>query len=696
MALIDNTDIPSTRAVAGAKDRQERRDMAGAEPKPRLIHTLIGRLLARYIRLVGTSSHQTREMTERFEEHAHHHPCVITMWHGQFLLLPLVRQPGYDVDIMLARHRDAELMGAVLQQFGMRLIRGAGAGGRRKDRGGVHAFRSAVQALREGRSVGMTADVPGSGQARRAGLGVVMVARASGKPVMPFAIATSRYLALNTWSRMTINLPWSNLGFAVGEVVHVPRDASSGDLEFYREAVERSLNAATALAYARAGTDPARATPGFVAPPGLRLRAYRTLTSLARPLAPVILRLRRRQGKEDPSRLPERLGRPSVPRPAGRLVWFHAASVGETLSILPLMAALAEARPSYAFLLTTGTVTSAKLAAQRLQPGALHQYAPLDVPQYVRAFLDHWRPDLAVFTESEIWPNLVLESSTRSIPLTLVNARMTARSYTRWRRNRGVSRPLFGRFSLVLAQNEVLARRFKTLGATATVACGNLKIDTPPPPVDVSELERLKAALEGRPLLVAACTHDGEEEIIADAHSQLRERFPDLVTIIAPRHPERGPAVAQLLEEKGIRTARRTLGELPTRARQAYVLDTLGELGTLYKLAPFAFIGGSLVDLGGHNAIEAVRHGAGVITGPHWQNFADTYKALVGRDAAIVVHSASELADAAGRLLGNDGELARMRARAEAALAGLSGALPRTVEALLRYLPGEDELARAT
>jgi 3-deoxy-D-manno-octulosonic-acid transferase len=669
--------------------------MASDEPKSRLIYTAIGGLIARYIRFVGSSSHQTDEMTERFEEHAHNHPCIVTMWHGQFLLLPLIKQPGYEVDIMLARHRDAELMGAVLRNFGMRLIRGAGAGGRRKDRGGVHAFRAAVQTLREGRTVGMTADVPGSGEARRAGLGVVMIARASGKPVMPLAIATSRYVALNTWSRMTFNLPWSRLGFAVGDVVHVPRETPTEELETYRLAVERSLNAATLAAFARAGADPARATPGHAGSVGLRLKAYRALTSLARPLAPLLLRMRRRQGKEDPSRLLERLGRPGAPRPAGRLAWFHAASVGETISILPLIAALAERRRSLSFLLTTGTVTSAKLAAQRLGPRTLHQYAPLDIPGCVRNFLDHWRPDLAVFTESEIWPNLILESAARRIPLTLVNARMTQRSYRRWRRNRGVARPLFSRFSLVLAQNEPLARRFKVLGAGSVAAPGNLKIDSPAPPVDESELERLRAALEGRPVVVAAGTHEGEDAIIADAHVVLSRSCPYLITIIAPRHPERGAAIAERLRSQGIATARRAAGELPTRGTQVYVADTLGELGMLYKVATVAFVGGSLVDRGGHNPIEAVRHGAVVVTGPHWQNFKDTYDALVDRGGAIVVHSAAELAAAVEPLLAKPAEIARMREQAEDALAGLSGALSRTVEALLPYLPAEDELARA-
>ncbi len=671
------------------------RDIANTEPKPRLIHAVAGALLARYIRFVGASAHQTSAMTERFEEHARHHPCIITMWHGQFLLLPLVEHPGFEVDVMLARHRDAELMGGVLRRLGLRLIRGAGAGGRRKDRGGVHAFRAAIQALREGRTVAMTADVPG-GEARRAGLGIVMIARRSGRPVVPLAIATSRYVALDTWSRMTINLPWSNLGFAVGEAVYVPREAHGEELETYRLAVEASMNKATAQAYARAGADPARATPGSAVAPGLRLKAYRTLTSLARPLVPLLLRRRERQGKEDAARRPERLGRASAPRPAGQLAWFHAASVGETLSILPLMAALAEERHALSFLLTTGTVTSAKVARERLGPRALHQYTPLDVPQYVRSFLDHWRPDLGVFAESEIWPNLILESAERGIPLALVNARMTKRSYRRWRANRALGRPLFSRFSVVLAQNETLARRFKSLGAANALAAGNLKIDTPPPPVDAAELERLGAAVGGRPLLVAACTHEGEEAMVAEAHLRLRERLPGLLTIIAPRHPERGAAIADDLQSAGLAVARRALGALPDPACEVYVADTIGELGMLYKLAPVAFIGGSLVDRGGHNPIEAVRHSAVVLTGPHWHNFADTYAALVGQRAVAVVHSAAELAETAARLIGDAGERGGMRARAEEALAGLTGALPRTVAALLRYLPGEDGLARAS
>jgi len=430
--------------------------------------------------------------------------------------------------------------------------------------------------------------------------------------------------------------------------------------------------------------------------PGFGLKAYRALTSLARPAAPALLLLRERRGKEEPARRAERFGQPSAPRPSGPLAWFHAASIGETNAILPLIAALAEARPARSFLLTTATVTSAKLARQRLGPRALHQYAPLDAPEYVRAFLDYWRPDLAVFTESEIWPNLILESAARGIPLALVNARMTKRSFRRWRLSPGLARTLFGSFSLVLAQNEGLARRFATLGARSAIAAGNLKVDAPPPPVDADELARLKGALEGRAVLVAASTHDGEERIIADAHLRLARAIPGMCTIIVPRHPERGGAVAEMLRGCGLAVARRSLGQLPDADKDAYVADTIGELGIFYKLAPVAFIGGSLHNRGGQNPIEAVRQDAAVLVGPHWHNFADAYGALLRHNGAIIVHSAEEITAAVHKLLTNAEELGGMRARAHAALGAISGALPRTIEALLRHLPSEEGLLRAS
>jgi 3-deoxy-D-manno-octulosonic-acid transferase len=430
---------------------------------------------------------------------------------------------------------------------------------------------------------------------------------------------------------------------------------------------------------------------------GLALTVYRTLTSLARPAAGLILRLRAQRGKEDPLRRGERLGEPAAMRPEGAVVWFHAASVGETNAVLPLIAALLARRPGLSVLFTTGTVTSARLAATRLPDGAIHQYVPLDAPEFVGRFLDHWRPALAVFIEQEIWPNLVIESDARRIPLALVNARMSQSSFERWRRRPGFARALFSRFRIVLAQSELLARQFAELGAPSAFAAGNLKIDAPPPPVDAAELQRLEAALAGRPRLVAASTHDGEEAIVAAAHRTLARSLEGFITILAPRHPERGAAVAEMLQAQGLNVARRSLGELPDQRTDIYVADTIGELGTLYALAPVAFVGGSLVARGGQNPIEAIRHGAAVVTGPNWTNFADAYGALLARGGAREVRSADALASCVLALAADPDELDRVRTCAGEALKSLSGALQRTLDALLVVVPGGDEgLKRAS
>jgi 3-deoxy-D-manno-octulosonic-acid transferase len=433
-----------------------------------------------------------------------------------------------------------------------------------------------------------------------------------------------------------------------------------------------------------AGPQPLAASPHSER---LELRVYRALTGLAQPAVPLLLRYREARGKEDPSRRGERLGRASQPRPPGAIAWVHAASVGETSAVLPLIASLTGRRPGLSVLLTTGTLTSGRFAAGRLPPRTVHQYVPLDSPALVGSFLDHWRPSLGVFTEQEVWPNLVLEATGRQIPLALVNARMSDRSFARWQQRSGLAEALFSRFAVVLAQNERLAERFRLLGAARAMAVGNLKIDAPPPPVDPAAFERLAAALGARPRIVAASTHPGEETAVAAAHLSLRQAFPGLVTIVAPRHPERGAALVPELEAMGLTVALRSSGALPEPATDIYVADTIGELGTLYASARLAFVGGSLIPHGGQNPIEAVRHGAVVVSGPVTHNFADAYSALVAAGGAEIVPTADALGPALGKLLADPARLAAMRSRADAALAALSGALERTVAALLPFLP---------
>lgn len=433
----------------------------------------------------------------------------------------------------------------------------------------------------------------------------------------------------------------------------------------------------------------ASATP---AGPGLALTSYRVLTRLAAPAAPLLLRHRLRQGKETPGRLGERLGQTDLPRPSdGRLIWFHAASVGETNAILPVVEALRLSRPDLRMLLTTGTTTSAKVAAERLAPGDIHQFAPWDAPQYVEHFIAHWRPELLVLTESEIWPNLIMVCHAHGIPIALANARMSERSHDRWRRNKRFAEPLFGRIALILAQDDRLARNFAGLGAPDARAVGNLKIDSPPLPVDEIGAAALRKAIQGRPVWIAASTHPGEDEAILAAHEHVAARHPDVLTIIAPRHPERGPDVAALARAAGLRIAERSAGALPEPNTAVYIADTIGELGLLYQIVPIAFIGGSLVDHGGQNPIEAVRFDTAVITGPHFGNFTEAYTTLLDRHGAVRAASPDALADAVVTLLDDPAEAARVRTAAQAALKTLSGALDRTVDALLDLLPAPDE-----
>lgn len=447
-----------------------------------------------------------------------------------------------------------------------------------------------------------------------------------------------------------------------------------------------------------AGRSSGHVTPGTEPPArSTSLALYRLITTLARPAAGLILRQRAKRGKEDPARRGERLGYASLPRPAGPMAWVHAASVGEANAVLPLMSELLARRPDLELLLTTGTVTSARLLADRLPPRTRHQFVPLDAVAIVRRFLAHWRPDVAVFTEQEVWPNLVVETSARQVPLVLVNARMSDQSFERWQARADMGRVLFSRFSLVLAQNELLARRFAELGAPVSVAAGNLKIDAPPPPVDAEAANALAAALAGRPRFLAASTHEGEETIVAAAHRLLARRIEGLVTILAPRHPERGPSISEALRLNGFRVARRSLGELPDSRTDIYVADTLGELGTLYAMAPVSFVGGSLVARGGQNPIEAVRHGSVVLTGPNWTNFPDFYGALLAASGAVEVRSAEAMADAVVALLTEPARLQAAHAGAEQALGQLAGALTRTAAAILDLLPAAatPELARA-
>ena len=411
--------------------------------------------------------------------------------------------------------------------------------------------------------------------------------------------------------------------------------------------------------------------PAFGGSPALAL--YLGASRLVGLLAHPWLARRAARGREDPARLGERLGRAGRARPEGRLVWLHGASAGEAVSLLPLAAELS-GKGGARCLLTAGTVAAARRLAGALPEGCLHQYAPVDTAAAVRAFLDHWRPDAAVWAESELWPRLMVETARRGVPMLLVNARISGLSAARWARVPDMARALVGLFRRIDAQDRESAARFVALGAAPgrVREAGSLKAAAPPPGCDPAELAAARRAVAGRPVWLAASTHAPEEEIAAEAHVMAARALPGLLMVIVPRHPDRGEPIAAELGRRGLRVARRARGEVPGVETDVWLADTLGEMGLWLRLAPVAFIGGSLAPVGGHTPFEAAALGAAILHGPRTESFGPAYDALDAAGGAKGVGDAGELADAVVALLGSEAARRQMAGAAAAARARLA------------------------
>jgi len=414
----------------------------------------------------------------------------------------------------------------------------------------------------------------------------------------------------------------------------------------------------------------------------LGIKAYRLATVLLSPAVPMLLRRRGRRGKEDRDRVAERLGIESVARPEGCLVWVHGASNGECLAALPLMQALVAGNVNV--LVTSGTVTSAQLMQTRLPAGAVHQFVPIDTPAATARFIDYWRPDVALFVDSDLWPNLILGAKAKGVRLALINARMSQRSFEGWRWARNTVQAILAAFDVCLAQDEEIASRFRMLGAVDVRVSGSLKEDAPPLTFDGAKLAELQAATAGRPILLAAQTHPGEDETILPAHDMLRRRFPDLLTIIVPRHPARGAEIAQLCATRT--SQRRSVGGSVARDTAVYIADTMGELGLFYRLASFAFVGGTIVPKGGHNPLEPARLHCAVIAGPHTFNSQSAFEAVFGAQGLGRDTTSVEIAALAEQLLADPAQAKALGNAAARGAATLGGAIDKTIDVVNRLL----------
>ena len=350
-------------------------------------------------------------------------------------------------------------------------------------------------------------------------------------------------------------------------------------------------------------------------------------------------------GKEDPERLEERLGISLAERPTGNLIWFHAASVGESLSLVELIKRISSSQPDYNFLITTGTITSAKLILSRLPSNAVHQYIPVDTPKAVEKFLDRWRPSLAIWTESEFWPNLISFTAARDIPMILINARISEKSYRRWRFFKKSLKNLIEKFNYSLIQDEKTVKYFSKIGISSNnfELTGTLKEGSAALPHSEIEQVEISKQILNRPVWLAASTHEGEEKLIAAAHRHASKASQGLLLIIVPRHPERGLEIASILAKENFKICLRSKKDKISSDTQIYIADTLGELGLWYRVAPVSFVGGSLVPIGGHNPFEPAALGSAILYGPYVENFKDIYNRLNVAGAAVKIEEASEL-----------------------------------------------------
>ena len=414
------------------------------------------------------------------------------------------------------------------------------------------------------------------------------------------------------------------------------------------------------------------------------LKLYRGIGTVVYPFSGPFLRVRARRGKEDRERRAERYGYASWQRPEGPLVWLHAASVGESLAIMPLIKRMESFGIN--LVLTTGTVTSASIAEKRLSERTIHQYVPLDMKRSIHRFLDHWQPDLAIFAESEIWPTTIQELAARNVPQLLVNARMSDRSNRRWSKRPALAQAIFGHLSQVIAQSELDGERFRALGAPWVTVVGNLKIDVGVPVANEAEVEQMRSMIAGRPSWIAVSTHAGEEKSVAHVHRMVAAHAEGLLTVLVPRHPDRADEVRDELEAQGLNVVTRSSRQPISSHTDVFLGDTIGEMGLYLRLSEIAFMGKSLGAQGGQNPIEPVMTGAAILAGRYVQNFRETYQKLLDAGGARLVRDEQMLASHVLHLLRNGKDLKTMQDAARETVATMTGALERTSESLDPYI----------
>lgn len=412
---------------------------------------------------------------------------------------------------------------------------------------------------------------------------------------------------------------------------------------------------------------------------------YKRTMTFGKPVIMSLLNQRLKNGKEDPERIRERFGVSDRVRPDGALMWVHVASVGEAQSMLRLISLFLEQNKDASVLVTSITRTSGELLGKRLPARAIHQYLPVDRPKWVRRFLDYWHPDLVLWAESELWPVTLSEISKRHLPMALINARMSPKSLRNWSRAKGLAQNILSAFTVILTQTDYDRNSFIQLGGRSVVSVGNIKFASPPLPVDATDLATLKDAVGSRPVWLYASTHAGEEELAAQTHITLKHDFPDLLTIIVPRHPERRVSISEKLEPFSLSITFRSENKIPPNTKtDIYIADTLGELGLFYALSPLSMIGRSFSEDGGggHNPLEAAQLRSAVMHGKHIQNLRDIYDPMDAAGAALCLETPENLVPALRNFFNDTAALKKLAEKGYDYAKGQEQILSRVVEEL--------------
>jgi len=623
-----------------------------------------------YSLLVGKTGQFDESCMDEFKKVIEeNHGVIMVSWHGRALMLPyLGRNMPRPVKALVSPHADGAIIGKILKRYDIYPIDGS------SDRRAVGAAMEIIEELKGGATVTLISDGP-RGPRMRLNKSVIYFASKTGKPIVGMTYSSEKAKVINSWDAMLLPKLFKKGVVKCTKPMFVAPDVDENEVERLRKQMEDELNQLTFEADEACGL-PKILPLNTIKPRRKRhwgskcfvfIPVYRLLMTLLFPLIrATYIKKRQKNGKEPTERFNERLGNYTHERPKGKLYWFHGASVGEAISMLPLIDKLLKEDKGLHIMVTTGTLTSAEIMAKRLPERAFHQFIPFDVPKFANSLLTYFRPDAVLWFESELWPSLLYETKKYGIPLILVNGRISDKSLRNWIYVKPVSRELLSCFTLLLGQSEQDKERLQVLSSIPAQCVGNIKYAGMPLPIDEEMLKELKSAVGKRQVFLISSTHHDEEAQLAVELPRLQAAVKDILVIVVPRHPNRGAEIAEMFQEKGFKTEQRAKGGLIGADTEIYVADTIGEMGLWYKLASVSFIGGSLIPHGGQNFIEPAKDKNAVIVGPFMHNFTDMTARAKEAYALVQVNNAKEVVDEAISLLSNSEKLKKSQEAAYA------------------------------